>query len=255
MQAERRLADVDAPWIVVTGGSRGLGFGLVSDLLAGGYRVATCSRSKTEQLDRLLGETEPGRLFWLGCKMGQADQEADFFAAAVEWGGEREFYGLVNNSAIAGEGVLATFPDVDSERILNVNLLSVIRLSRLAVRSMLRHYKPGRIISISSIVGSRGYTGLTAYSASKAGLDGFTRALAREVGRRGITVNSIAPGYFESAISATLGTAQRRQIIGRTPLGRLAEISDIVPVVRFLLGPDGGFITGQTVVVDGGITC
>ena len=119
---------------------------------------------------------------------------------------------------------------------------------------LLRQGRPGRLINISSIVSSRGYTGLTAYAASKAGLDGITRTLAREVGRRGITVYSIAPGYLETELSATLGPHQRQQIINRTPLGRLGNVSGIAPVVRFLLSPEASFMTGQTVVVDGGIT-
>lgn len=246
---------VEPRWIVVTGGSRGLGFGLVNDLLSHGYRVATCSRSGSDAIDRLLKENSPERLLWRACELGQEDREAEFFTSALAWGGETSFYGLVNNSAIAGEGILATFPNVDSEHIIAVNLLSAIRMCRLAIRSLLRCNTPGRIINISSVVGSRGYTGLSAYSASKAGLDGLTRSLAREVGRRGITVNSVAPGYFESAISATLSVGQLRQIASRTPIGRLATIADVVPVVRFLLTPEAGFITGQTVTVDGGISC
>ena len=161
----------------------------------------------------------------------------------------------MNNAGIAGEGILATFPTKDCEQIISVNLMSAMRLSRLALRVLLSSPVGGRIINISSIVGLRGYTGLAAYSASKAGMDGLTRALAREVGRRRITVNSVAPGYFETAISASLGEAQRRQIVNRTPLGRLGVVSDITPLITFLLGEEAGFITGQTLVVDGGISC
>ncbi len=242
-------------FVVITGGSRGLGLGLVRDLLAEGYRVATCSRTKSDQLDELLRDAAPARLFWNWCEVGREEHETAFMECALKWGGEDALYGLVNNSAIAGEGVLATFPNVDSERIININLMSALRMSRLALRVMLGAGKGGRLINISSIVGMRGYTGLAAYSASKAGLDGLTRSLAREVGRRNITVNSVAPGYFESALSSGLGPAQKVQIVGRTPLGRLAKIEDITPVVRFLLSNEAGFITGQTIVVDGGITC
>lgn len=244
-----------AQFVVVTGGSRGLGLALVSDLLAEGYRVATCSRATSGPLEDLIREATPARLFWKCCEVGNAEQESTFFESARSWAGDDALYALINNSAIAGEGVLATFPNVDSERIVNINLLSALRLSRLALQVMLKAGKGGRIINISSIVGIRGYTGLAAYSASKAGLDGLTRSLAREVGRRYITVNSVAPGYFESALSAGLGPAQKRQIVGRTPLGRLAKVEDITPVVRFLLSKEAGFITGQTIVVDGGITC
>ena len=152
------------------------------------------------------------------------------------------------------EGILATFPNVDSARILEVNLIGALRLARLATRHMLSRSGPGRIINISSIIGSRGYTGLAAYSASKAGLDGLTRALAREIGRRGITVNSLSPGYLETEMSSILGQRQRQQIINRTPLGRLGKVEDVVPVLRFLLSEGARFITGQTLIVDGGIT-
>jgi 3-oxoacyl-[acyl-carrier protein] reductase len=241
--------------VVVTGGSRGLGLGLVRGLLSQGYRVATCSRTKNGLLEELIGETTPTRLFWKCCEVGKQEQETTFFDSATTWAGSDTLYGLINNSAIAVEGVLASFPNVDSERIININLLSALRLSRLALQVMLKEGKGGRIINISSVVGIRGYTGLAAYSASKAGLDGLTRSLAREVGRRNITVNSVAPGYFESALSAGLESAQKMQIVSRTPLGRLAKVEDITPLVRFLLSKEAGFITGQTIVVDGGITC
>lgn len=241
-------------FVVITGGNRGLGLGLVRELLADGYRVATCSRTMSVQMEELI-RTTPARLFWKCCQLGDVEQETTFFESATNWAGDDVLYGLINNSAVAGEGVLATFPNVDSERIISVNLLSALRLCRLALQKMLKEGKGGRIVNISSIVGIRGYTGLAAYSASKAGLDGLTRSLAREVGRRNITVNSVAPGYFDSALSAGLGPTQKTQIVGRTPLGRLAKIEDITPLVRFLLSNEAGFITGQTIVVDGGITC
>jgi 3-oxoacyl-[acyl-carrier protein] reductase len=172
----------------------------------------------------------------------------------MQWKQSDPLYALVNNAAIAGEGILATFPNVDSERILSINLISALRLTRLALRVLLAQNRKGRVINISSIVGLRGYTGLAAYSASKAGLDGMTRALAREVGRRGVTVNSVAPGYLTTELSASLREDQRRQIINRTPLGRLGEAADVVPAIRFLLSDGADFVTGQTLVVDGGIS-
>src|SRR5262249_30469345 len=153
---------------------------------------------------------------------------------------------------IAKEGVLATFPNVESERIISVNLVAALRLSRLAMQAFLTRRGPARVINISSIIAIRGYTGLTAYSMSKAGMDGLTRSLAREVGPRQITVNSVNPGYLETEMSATLGDAQRQQIVRRTPLGRLGTVDDIVPVVLFLLSQEAAFITGQSIVVDGG---
>ena len=149
---------------------------------------------------------------------------------------------------------MATFPNVDSRRIIETNLLGSLYCARAAIRYMLKSKNGGRIINVSSIIGSRGYVGLGAYSASKAGVDGLTRSLAREVGRRQITVNSIAPGYMRTDMSLGLDDEQLNQIIRRTPLGRLATLDDIVPAVLFLLSEGAAMITGQVITVDGGIT-
>ena len=241
--------------VVVTGGSRGLGLALVQDLLEHGYSVATCSRQSSRELEGLHDGFEPDRLFWSACRIGEPKEEESFFIHTEKWAGSRGIYGLINNTGIVQEGILATFPNVDTTEIIEVNLLGVIRMSRLALRHMLRHHRAGRIVNISSITGSRGYTGLAAYSASKAGVDGLTRSLAREVGRQGITVNSVAPGYLETQLSSTLSQKQRQQIINRTPMGRLGRVEDISPIVRFLLSENARFLTGQTILVDGGITC
>lgn len=248
--------------VVVTGGSRGLGLGLVEALLADGYRVSTCSRTPSDALERLAGPD----LFWKACRIGDGDDVRAFLDAAVAWGGASPLWGLVNNAGIAREGVLATFPEIDAAEVIQTNLTGAIQTARAFLRAKLTRRgsrndggqgngQAGRIVNISSIIGQRGYVGLTAYSASKAGLDGLTRALAREVGRLGITVNSVAPGYLTTEMSGTLSAGQRDQIVRRTPLGRLGEVADVVPVVRFLLGDGGAYVTGQTLTVDGGISC
>lgn len=236
--------------VLVTGGSRGLGLALVEALLGGGWLVSTCSRSPSEALERLAGP----RLFWTRARIGDPADTAAFVEAACAWAGEAPLWGLVNNAGIAREGVLATFPEVDTAEVIQTNLVGPIQASRAFLRAKLVRRGPGRIVNVSSIIGQRGYVGLAAYSASKAGLDGLTRALAREVGRLGITVNSVAPGYLRTEMSGTLSDEQRGQIVRRTPLGRLGEASDVVPVIGFLLSDAAAFITGQTIVVDGGIT-
>jgi 3-oxoacyl-[acyl-carrier protein] reductase len=240
---------------IVTGGSRGLGLATIERLLQAGYRVATCSRKASAEIERLTDAHGPsGSFTWFCAEVGDEASEAAFFQAATDWAGSDGLYALVNNAAITGEGVLATFPNADSQRILEVNLLGCLRLARLTLRKLLQQRTAGRIVNVSSIVGLRGYTGLSAYAASKAGLDALTRTLTRENGRRGITVNSVAPGYLETELSATLRPHQRAQIVNRTPLGRLGTVDDIAPVIGFLLSEDAAFITGQTIVVDGGIT-
>src|SRR5581483_4206011 len=142
----------------------------------------------------------------------------------------------------------------DLDAVVDLNLKGTIHLSRLVVRRMLRQGS-GSIINISSIVGLSGYRGLSVYGATKAALDGFTRGLARELGARGITVNSVAPGYLRTEMSHGLDEQQLQQISRRTPMGRLGEPADIARTILFLVDPANSFLTGQVVVVDGGLTC
>ncbi|AXE64722.1 short-chain dehydrogenase [Hyphomonas sp. CACIAM 19H1] len=242
--------------VIVTGGSRGLGAAMIESLLADGYHISTCSRSKSANIEALAAHPEYGsRFFWSRCEVGEADQVDAFVNAAVEWAGKDNLWGLVNNAGVAQTGILASFPNRETEKILKVNLFGAIQAARAASEYMLRANKGGRIINISSIIGSRGYNGMSAYSASKAGMDGLTRALARELGRRKITVNSVAPGYVLTEMSSVLTPVQLNQIVNRTPLGMLAEDEDVTNLVRFLLSDGARMITGQTILVDGGVSC
>lgn len=242
--------------VIVTGGSRGLGAAMIEGLLADGYRISTCSRRKSENIERLLAHPEFGsRFFWGPCQVGEANEVDAFVRDAIAWAGEDGIWGLVNNAGIAQAGILASFPNVESEKILKINLLGAIQMARAVSDYLLKGRDGGRIVNISSIIGSRGYNGLAAYSASKAGMDGLTRALARELGRRKITVNSVAPGYVATEMSSTLSRSQLAQIVNRTPLGKLASEEDILAAVRFFLSDGAAMITGQTLLVDGGVSC
>lgn len=246
-------APMPGKWLLLSGVSRGLGLALARDLLARGYGLAGCSTTFNDDL-KALQDVHGAKFFWSAVDMADtAAIEAFVTAATTHFNGSR-LWGVVNNAGMSVEGILSTLPVSDIEKVLQVNLTGAICLARAGLRQMMKTRKPGRIINISSITGLRGYTGLSAYAASKAGMDGFGRALSREVGRLGITVNSVAPGYMKTALSEGLDDGQLDQIVRRTPLGRLCELSDIVHLVKFLLSDEAGFITGQTLVVDGGLT-
>jgi 3-oxoacyl-[acyl-carrier protein] reductase len=236
--------------VLVTGGSRGLGAGLVSSFLDLGDNVATCSRSRTPEVDG----------WCAGCADRfhyEAVDLADSSAAESLVDGVIGRFGsidvLVNNAGIARDGVLALLTDDQIDDVIDVNLRATIHLTRVVARRMLLK-RAGKIINISSIVGLSGYRGLSVYSATKAALDGFTRSLARELGSRSITVNSVAPGYLRTEMSHGLDDAQLAQIVRRTPAGRLGDPADVAAAVRFLASEEAGFITGQVLVVDGGLT-
>lgn len=236
--------------VLISGGSRGLGQALVDGLLAAGYAVSTFSRSETSFTRGLAGRDD---FYFETADVSQTPDLERFVRAAHTALGP--ITGLINCAGIAVDGVLATMTDDQIETVLNVNLSGALRLTRIVLRRMLLSRERRTIINISSIVGLRGYNGLAAYGASKAGMDAMTRALARELGDRNIAVNSIAPGYLETEMTHGLDDSQREQIVRRTPLGRLGKPADVVGPTLFLLSDAASFITGQVLTVDGGITC
>lgn len=238
--------------VIVTGGSRGLGAAIVEGFLAEGDRVATCSRSATDQIQKW--STDPrsaDRFMFSSVDIRDRPACASFVSDVVDAFGGVDV--LVNNAGVARASVLALARDEDVDEVIDLNLKGTFEITRLVVRRMLPR-GAGRIINISSIVGLTGYRGLGVYGATKAALDGFTRAMAREVGSRGITVNSVAPGYLRTEMSHGLDESQLEQIVRRTPAGRLGEPADVVRAVQFLASPDAAFVTGHVLVVDGGLT-
>ena len=235
--------------IIVSGGSKGLGQSLVTGLLNKGYKVSCFSRNSSS-----FTNTHPSDKFMFA-ELDVADRNAtgDFVENACSHFGHP--FGLINCAGIARDGVLAAMKYDDIDQLIDVNLKGSLFLTRHVLRQMLTSRTGGAIINISSIIGSRGYSGLAAYAATKAGLDGATRALAREVGARGIRVNSIAPGYLDTEMTDGLTAEQKTQIIRRTPLARLGQSEDVTGAALFLLSDEARFITGQCLVVDGGITC
>jgi 3-oxoacyl-[acyl-carrier protein] reductase len=236
--------------ILISGGSRGLGEAFVRRFFALGDIIATFSRTRTKAIDEL-SEQSPERMFYREVDATDANALRDFVTAVHEKYGRID--ALINNAGIAHDGVLATMSDDRIDQMLEINLRASLILARECSRLMLLACR-GSIVNISSIIASRGFSGLSAYAATKAGQLGMTRALARELGPRNIRVNAIAPGYLETEMSHGLDQGQRGQIIRRTPLGRLGKPEDIVPCVEFLLSPGAAFITGQVITIDGGST-
>lgn len=247
------MSTVRCATVIVSGGSRGLGLALVRGFLDSGCRVATFSRAPTAALDALSADPELGPRFHWQSLDGTDAAQASAFVASVT----RKWHGvdaLVNNAGIGSEGVLTLMRQADIERTIALNLGAAVLLTQACAKWMIRA-KRGSIVNISSVNGIRGHSGVAVYSATKAALDGLTRSLARELGPRGIRVNSVAPGYFESEMVKDMPEASRAQIIRRTPLGRMAQLADISNVVQFLASEKAAFVTGQIIVVDGGITC
>lgn len=234
--------------VVISGGSRGLGAAIVESLLGNGHTVATFSRKATEFTSHC-AENYPERFSFQEVDARDTDKLHEFTKQAYESFGRIDV--LINNAAVAIDGVLALSRDEDIEFMLDVNLKAALILARESARYMLLQDQ-GSIINIASIIAMRGFSGLSTYAATKAGMIGMTRALARELGGRNIRVNAVAPGYLETDMSEALSEHQRQQIIRRTPLGRLGTAADVVPWVNFLLTDESGFVTGEVITIDGG---
>lgn len=242
---------MSAKTIIVTGGSKGLGMGFVERFLQEGHNVFTYSRTETP-FTKSMTDKYSSQFLWKSVDGKDFDGVEKFIKEVHDK--TNRIDALINNAGMAVDGVLTLMKPEEISSLISLNLESCIRAARFAAKYMLvQQY--GNIINISSIIGIRGYSGLAVYSATKAGLDGLTRALARELGGRGIRVNSVSPGYLETEMSSTLGDPQRQQIIRRTPLGRLGKVEDVTGVISFLISDEARFVTGQTIVVDGGITC
>ncbi|HTV95049.1 MAG TPA: SDR family NAD(P)-dependent oxidoreductase, partial [Steroidobacteraceae bacterium] len=240
--------------VLVTGGSRGLGLAIASGLAKAGYRAIAIARGESPQLQ---GARETA------CAQGQGaiefrpcDLSEVALIPALVRGIRADFgpiYGLVNNAGLGGAGMLGTMRDKDIESLIRLNTLSPITLTKYVARSMMTQ-RQGRIVNISSIVAATGYSGLSVYSATKASLVGFTRSLARELGELGITVNAVAPGFIDTAMTEELSPAQREQIARRSALKRMADAEDVARSVEFLLGAGARNITGIVLTVDAGNT-
>jgi 3-oxoacyl-[acyl-carrier protein] reductase len=240
--------------VVVTGGSRGIGLAISRRLAAAGYNVIAVARRESDELRETIADVEKqgaGGLHFRAFDLSEIDAIPAFVKTLRDEFGA--IYGLVNNAGIGTEGLLATMHNSEIEALVRLNVTSPIVLTKYVVRQMMAD-GAGRVINMSSIIATTGYNGLSVYGASKAAATGFTRSLAREVGKLGITVNAIAPGFVDTELTQSLSKGQRERIAGRSALRRLPETDDVARMVEYLLGEGGRNITGSVLTIDAGNT-
>jgi 3-oxoacyl-[acyl-carrier protein] reductase len=239
--------------VLITGGSRGIGLAIARRLAAGCYNAIAVARGESEELREAAASLKqgPGRLRFRTCDLSVIDAIPSFVKALRDEFGP--IYGLVNNAGLGTEGLLATMHNSEIEALVRLNVLSPVILTKYVVRHMIADGE-GRIVNISSIIATTGYSGLSVYGATKAATAGFTRSLAREVGKIGITVNAVAPGFIDTELTQSLSDEQRKRIANRSALRRLAETDDVARMVEYLLGEGGRNITGSVLTIDAGTT-
>jgi 3-oxoacyl-[acyl-carrier protein] reductase len=228
---------------LVTGGSRGIGRAIALELADAGAAVVVGYHAGAEEAEAVAKEA--------GGRAVQADvSDPEDAKRLVEEAGDLDV--LVNNAGLTRDGLLARMSDDDWRAVLETNLSSVFYTSRAAVRGMMKK-RAGSIVNVSSIVGVRGNWGQTNYGASKAGIIGFTKSLARELGSRNVRANVVAPGYVNTRLTDVLPEEAKEAMLTNTPLGRLGEPEDVAGAVRFLCSDEASFITGEVLLVDGGL--
>ncbi|HSJ09495.1 MAG TPA: 3-oxoacyl-[acyl-carrier-protein] reductase [Longimicrobiales bacterium] len=233
---------------LVTGGSRGIGKSISEHLAAAGARVAVVARNAAgaESTAAELGTDHRG----YGCDVADAaavdalvkQVEADMGSVDI----------LVNNAGVTGDNLLLRMSESEWDRVVDTNLKGSFNTIKAVTKGMMKR-RDGRIVNITSVVGITGNKGQVNYAASKAGLIGLTKSVAKELASRNILCNAVAPGYIETEMTAELGAGVKDALLGQIALGRLGRGDDIASVVRFLAGPGAAYITGQTIVVDGGM--
>ncbi len=237
------FASLEGKTALVTGASRGIGRAIAVELAGAGATVVLGYRSGREEAEAAAAD--------LGARAVQADvSNADGAARLIEEAGDLDI--LVNNAGLTRDGLLARMPDEDWRTVLDTNLSSVFYTCRAVCRPMMRK-RAGSIVNVSSIVGVRGNPGQTNYAASKAGIIGFTKSLARELSGRGVRANVVAPGYVTSRLTDVLPDEVTAAMLQNTPLGRFGDPEDIAGAVRFLCSDAAAFITGEVLHVDGGL--
>lgn len=236
--------------VIVTGASRGLGLAICRQLLQQGFTVLALARTLSTDLNALT-EQYGSDLTFVSADLSDLDNIQPLCSELIKQHGRP--YALINNAAVGYDGVLATMHNSEINALLNLNVQAPILLTKYLLRPMLLN-QSGRIINISSIIARTGFNGLSVYAASKAALEGFTKSLSREVGKAGITVNCVAPGYMQTEMTNSLQGDKLESIKRRSPLGRLATPDDAAGAVLYLLSEQATAITGTTITVDAGST-
>jgi 3-oxoacyl-[acyl-carrier protein] reductase len=236
--------------VLLTGPARGLGLAIAQRLVSDGYRVIGVGRTLTPEYEALMESQPAGEAHFIAYDLNDLGGIPALVSSVTKTHGA--LYGLVNNSGIGLDGLLATMHATDISQVLRVNLEAAILMTKYGCRSMMTRSE-GRIINVSSIIASTGFSGLAVYAASKAGLEGFTRSLSRELGRAKITVNCVAPGYMETDMTASLEGQKLESVRRRAPLG-LPTTQDVAGAVAYLLSADAARTTGSVITVDGGST-
>jgi 3-oxoacyl-[acyl-carrier protein] reductase len=238
--------------VVVTGGSRGLGLAILKKLGSVDYRVIALARKQSQELTSAMAASEnAGALHFQPCDLEDIDAIPRLVTSLRKSFGP--IYGLVNNAALGDDGALSLMHTSKIERLVRLNTLSPIVLTKYLVRTMMAD-GGGRIVNVASIVALTGYSGLSVYAATKSSMIGFTRSLAREVGRMGVNVNAIAPGFLNTDMTQSLDETQRAQIARRSALNKLPAVDDVAEAVEFLLSDRSASITGTVLTVDAGST-
>ena len=237
---------------VVTGGSRGLGRAICLELAAGGANLVFCfagneaAAQETAQACRALGAD----VDYLRCNVADSTQVKDLMETAVQRFGRIDI--LVNNAGITRDGLMLTMKESDFDQVVETNLKGTFLCMKAVARQMIKQ-RYGRIINLSSVVGLHGNAGQVNYAASKAGVIGMTKSLAKELASRGVTVNAVAPGFMETDMTAALSEAARAATLAAVPMGRMGTAEDVAQAVAFLASDCAGYITGQVLGVDGGM--
>ena len=240
--------------VIVTGGSRGLGLAIARLLAAEGYCAIAIARGMNDPFAAVMDECEkssPGGLRFVPFDLGEIEKMPELVKNLRKTFGP--IYGLVNNAALGTDGALAMMDNSKIEKLIRLNTLSPIILTKYVVRRMMAD-GGGRIVNVASITAFTGYSGLSVYSATKSSLVGFTKSLAREVGRLGVNVNAVAPGFMDTEMTQGMEVERRDQIERRSALKRFPEVDDVADAVLYLLGDKARNITGTVITVDAGMT-